>query len=85
MAKMREFTRLDRQKVLEYVEDAVTAQGGVILKVLQMRTVVKFFIVDCAIWNVADHVNQRLGKFAYPWESWASKQNLLRVGWRVHG
>ena len=85
MAKMREFTRLDRQKVLEYVEDAVNAWGGKILKVLPMKTVFKFFIGDCATWDVADHVNQRLGKFAYPWEACASRQNLLKVGWRVRG
>ncbi len=82
---MREFTKLDRLKIFDYVEEAVNEWGGKILRCVHMRTVVKFNIADCAIVNVEECVNQRLGKYAYPWESWSSKPNLLKVGWRVRG
>lgn len=80
---MRAFTRLDRLKIIDYVEEAVSAWGGKILGVVQMRTAVRFNIADCAITNVEDCVNQRLGKYAYPWEAWIPRQNLLKVSWRV--
>lgn len=50
-----------------------------------MKTVVKFRVADCDMMRLEDHVNQRLGKYAYPWISWTPKPNLLKVSWYVRG
>ena len=82
---MRSFTKSDWQKVCECVESSVVALGGRILHADLLKTVVKFRVVDCDLTCVQDRVNQHLGRYGYPWESWFPEPNLLKVAWVARG
>ncbi len=82
---MRGFSRCDRSKILSLVKETVTACGGRILEIIQLKTIFKFHVVDCDLEIVQDSINQWLGKYGYEWESWIPKPNLLKFGFVARG
>ena len=71
---------IDCLKIREFVEDAVGRVEGRVQSFRNDRFEVVIDLACREIERVSDLVNQRLGRYAYPWESYVVGENLLVVG-----
>lgn len=83
----RDLGDLEKCKICDFVEDEVRGMDGKIVKVVYKEDCVEFYVTECSMMLLQCRVNQKFGKYGYPFESWYEDEengSPLLVAFKVY-